>query len=105
QLTVKDGKSLNKFLNKALKETDINKTDKAIKDLAHFIDDVNKLIQKGRLSNGEGQSLIASAQKIIDQLQGIIPLKRENLPIAETGNRKDFQGSVLNYPNPTRGNN
>ena len=58
----KDGKKLTKKLTKLIKKLSKEKTDKVCKDMNKFVKEVNKLIDKGKISQGNGQSLIDSTE-------------------------------------------
>jgi len=60
----KDGKKLTKKLTKAIKDLDEGKTDKAYKDMDKFIKKVNKLVDKNKILQPDGQSLIDAAEAI-----------------------------------------
>ena len=61
-----EAESLEKKLEKANKELERNRPDKAVKKLDDFIKQVTKLIDQGKLSAEDGQNLIDQAQAAID---------------------------------------
>lgn len=67
-LSQKQGDLLQKDLDKAIKELDKGKTDKAIQELQAFIAQVNNLINTGVLTSAQGQPLIDAANEIITAL-------------------------------------
>jgi len=72
----KDGKKLTEKLTKAIKDLDKGNIDKAIEDLNEFIKEVDKLVDKNKIPQPDGQSLIDAAEAIKDDVR---PPKRISL--------------------------
>ncbi len=62
--------SLTAELESVLASLDRKNTTAATKMLQGFINQIERLIQAGRLSSTDGQLLIDAAQSVIDQLNG-----------------------------------
>jgi len=72
-LTEKDAKKLIKKLEKAISELENDNLDKALNEMDKFKKDTQKLIDKGKLGETEGQSLIDSVTAIQDSITSNTP--------------------------------
>ena len=101
-LSNKDGNRLIKDLDKAVGEFDKLHVNHGIDKLEKFIKEVGKLVDKGKLNETEGQTLVAAANAIIDtaipatpQQQRTILLNVEVEGLVETGELAEKDGEKL----------
>lgn len=101
-LTTADAKLMLRSLDDALNRLSQQEVKQAIDELEKFIKEVNKLIKKGKLSTVQGQTLIAAATAMINQLSTpnlAASRKEESVQEAESDVPAEFELEP-NYPNP-----
>jgi len=82
-LSEKDAEKLTDKTDKAADNLAKGKNDKVVKELERFIKEIDKLIDKGKLSTAEAQPLIDGANSIITSAAVIVPQQLTGLVVTE----------------------